>query len=145
MIQHYTFTIHGNQEKKEGNPIPCIRTNKKSQWTEKAQRYNAWKDYVRKAFFEMAKNVKPSREYNLLEMRAYKNKGRPLIIEKGENCEVVTMIYFANDRGGDGDNIFKGIADALFVNDKRVNDGHFKWKLSGDKKGRVDVTIIIFK
>ncbi len=55
------------------------------------------------------------------------------------------VIHWHNDAHADGDNIFKGIADALFVNDKNVVVGKFASFTSKDKKGRVDVGIEIYK
>lgn len=52
-------------------------------------------------------------------------------------------IEWANGAHADGDNIFKGIADALFVNDKQVSAGSFESKMSEDKVGKVFVKIEI--
>lgn len=139
----YCFTIYGNQEDKEGNPIPYLRSTRNSQWNEATKRYNAWKDYVRKAFFEMAKIAKPSSEYNLLELTSFK-KGKPIDMKKGVAADVSVVIFFANNTHGDGDNVFKGIVDALFVNDKEIRAGKFTSIVSPLKKGYVDVTITIY-
>ena len=46
------FTIKGNQEKPDGNPIPYLRTTQGSQWTDKAIRYREWKSKVVAAYID---------------------------------------------------------------------------------------------
>jgi hypothetical protein len=48
------FTIFGNQENSEGNPIPYFRSTQNNQWNPEVKRYNAWKDYVRFALIDAA-------------------------------------------------------------------------------------------
>jgi Holliday junction resolvase RusA-like endonuclease len=49
-------------------------------------------------------------------------------------------VYWMNGNHGDPDNIFKGLADALFINDKFL-DGSFETNNAPDGKGRVVITI----
>jgi Holliday junction resolvase RusA-like endonuclease len=51
-------------------------------------------------------------------------------------------IFWMNGIHGDPDNIFKGIADALFKNDKFL-DGSFESHYSQDGKGRVEISITL--
>lgn len=53
-------------------------------------------------------------------------------------------IEWASGNHGDVDNIWKGIADALFDNDKRVVVGGFYSTKSSAKIGLVEVRIVIF-
>ena len=50
------------------------------------------------------------------------------------------MIYYADETHPDSDNVFKGIADALFMNDKHVV-GSFDYEHDREGGGRVEVTI----
>lgn len=115
------FSIKGNQEDKLGNPIPYHRTTQGSYWNDASRRYKAWKDYVVKA-------------------SGIKSLGKPIEIPKGTKAYMHLKIYFANNKHSDSDNIFKGIADALFVNDKKLA-GSFDFDTA--KEGRVDVEIIL--
>lgn len=116
------FTIHGNQEKSHGNPIPYHRTTQKSVWNKASKRYNAWKQYVLTSAM----------------------LAKPLVIPHGSYIVMSVAISWANKAHGDADNVFKGIADSLFVNDKEIREGHFITLLSPDKCGSVDIYCEIF-
>jgi hypothetical protein len=45
------FTIKGNQEDIEGNPLPYIRVVGRALWLPHAKKYHAWKEYIRSVFF----------------------------------------------------------------------------------------------
>ena len=51
-------------------------------------------------------------------------------------------IFWVNGVHADPDNVFKGLADALFLNDKFL-DGAFESHYSPDGKGRVEVEITL--
>jgi hypothetical protein len=51
-------------------------------------------------------------------------------------------IFWSSDHHGDPDNIFKGIADALFTDDKYLS-GSFNFCDAKDKIGGVDVCITL--
>lgn len=108
------FTIEGNQDDKvKGNPIPYTRTTQKSKWSDKYQRYQEWKGYVVKALLQ-------SRPPFMGEMtRRIALKGKPL--GKQFRGKIETTIFFGNETHCDPDNVVKGIADALFENDKHVD------------------------
>lgn len=131
-----SFTILGNQEKPTGNPIPYHRTTQKGLWDPASKRYKAWKDYVCLALIdssseELAKGFK---------IRFFR-KLKP--IDLSEKRAVMNIqILWKNGSHGDCDNIWKGIADALFQNDKHVA-GSFQYEYSGDKVGKVEVEIKI--
>lgn len=137
-MKKITFTIKGNQEDPEGNPIPYTRVVHNALWLPGAKRYRAWKDYVRKSFFE-----------NNAEFVRYDERDRilddePLSTKPSERARMEVRIYWMNGVHGDPDNIFKGIADSLFKSDKFL-DGSFESCHARDGKGKVEVRITIYK
>lgn len=112
------FTIRGNQENTYGNPIPYLRTTQKSQWTDKAKRYQEWKGYVVANFIDCIQGMsnEKRKEYadvvNLVDRKPIK--------KSKEKIAVIAHFVFIDDTHADCDNLFKGIADALFMNDKYV-------------------------
>lgn len=118
------FTIYGNQEDKKGNPIPYHRSTQGGQWKPQVRRYHAWKDYVVKAFCEQTET---------------KDKGKKPIEKSPEKLNMALLIYFKDKTHGDSDNIFKGIADALFENDKYIS-GSFDYDYDKENP-RVEVVI----
>ncbi len=105
----FYFEIKGNQEKKDGNPIGYKRANRGSSWTPEIKRYHAWCNYVRKCF----SNIEglPKEFKNTLK--------NPIDISKSY-ASLDLEIDFASEVRGDVDNILKGIADSLFINDKNM-------------------------
>lgn len=125
----YIFTISGNQENALANPIPYHRTTQNSLWSKGAKRYSAWKQYVQKCF-ENQNNLKAT-------------TGKPIKLTKEITATMDIAIEWASDAHADCDNIFKGIADALFDNDKYVTHGSFESCKSKNKHGKVYVQIIL--
>lgn len=64
---------------------------------------------------------------------------KPLTILKN-SARMDIKIAWANEHHGDPDNIFKGIADALFYDDKHLA-GSFEFEHGKD--GKVEVNILI--
>ena len=124
-----TFTIKGNQEDIEGNPVPYVRVVSRALWLPSAQRYHAWKEYVRSIFFR-----------NYPEFSS--EHVQPLNTKISERARMSIKIYWVNGAHADPDNIFKGLADALFHNDKFL-DGAFESYYESDGKGRVEVEITL--
>lgn len=119
------FTIYGNQENLKGNPIGYHRTTQGSVWNAGSRRYNAWKQHVAAAFIDGTGQMPFG-------------TGKPINLGKAK-AYLHTIIYYANDVRPDPDNVQKGIADALFVNDKNVAGSY---DFAHDKaKPRVEVTI----
>lgn len=110
-MKKYKFTIKGNHNDKSDNPVPYTRTTQRSKKTKKYQKYTEWKSYVRKVFTDSVKD--PSKYY-----RNELQYGAPLLIPEGMKARLNVMIYFSKLNHGDPDNVAKGIADSLFVNDK---------------------------
>ena len=46
-VNYYQF-----EEDEKGNPLGYHRTTQKSKWNDASQRYEAWKEYVRSAFYK---------------------------------------------------------------------------------------------
>lgn len=140
MNTQINFTIHGNQEDPTGNAIPYLRTTQKSQWTDKAKRYANWKDFVRAAYLDA---VLPLKKISREEFADYHDviQKKPIKAKKDRSCMDI-LIYWKNDAHADPDNIFKGIADALFENDKYLV-GSFDYIYCEYQKGRVEVTITL--
>lgn len=128
----FTFSIHGNHEKADGNACPYFRVTGKALWLPGAKRYNAWKQYVRSIFYGSYPKLLLGRKLN----------ERPLGTSDETRTRMDIKIFWANKAHADEDNIFKGIADALFESDKNL-DGSFEADYSPDKKGRVEVQITI--
>lgn len=128
----YNFIISGNQENPDGNPIPYHRTTRGSYWNEGSKRYAAWKEYVVAASgLEYQFNRKKMKMEN------------PIVIPLGYKATMGLKMFFANESHADPDNIYKGIADALFFNDKKLS-GSTDFDMANDKKGRVYVRINVF-
>lgn len=133
------FKICGNQENRKGNPIPYFRTTQGSQWSKGAKRYHAWADYVRASYIDAIAGMKTSAE-----RMAYKEivdfSDKKPIRATDDKMRMTLNIEFANKAHGDCDNIFKGIADALFMNDKHLV-GSFDYEYSPYKEGSVYIEI----
>lgn len=133
------FYIDGNQMSRKGNPIPYVRSTRGALWRKDGKRYAGWKDYVRTAY---ALQVSSERRRALAGPEAKKlSEASAKPINLGEQKAVMDIkILWASEAHGDPDNIWKGIADALFVNDKNL-DGSFESCVADNKKGRVHVRI----
>lgn len=127
----FKFTLHGNHEDPTGNPCPYFRVTGKGLWLPGARRYNEWKQFVRSIFYGHYPKLLIGRKLN----------ERPLGTTEDTRTRMDVKIFWKNKAHADEDNIFKGIADALFEDDKDL-DGSFTHEYCPDKKGRVEVEII---
>lgn len=119
----YELEIIGNQEDpKNGNPIPYERMTQRGKWkNRRAQRYLAWKKYVQECWLE--------------------KYGRFLKYDGSESIRLDVTCLFRGENHGDPDNIYKGIADALFANDKHVF-GRINFAHCTDRPGvRIEIVI----
>jgi len=111
-----SFTIVGNQEDEQGNPIPKAKLTQGQQWTSRAQRYGAWKRHVRASALDavIAQN-KPS----WMVVRLTQNQH---LFDKDEvvGGRLDIRITWANEAHGDPESIFGSIADSLFAQDKHL-------------------------
>jgi hypothetical protein len=64
--------------------------------------------------------------------------GKPVYTPPNKKVWVDVMIFFDTKQHGDPDNIFKGVLDALLVNDKLVA-GQFDFKY--DRQPRLEITL----
>ena len=137
------FTIRGNQNEPKGNPIPYTRVVGRALWTVEAKRYAAWKEYVRAEYIEKSKSpITAKVGEELLYLMTFDTKVSPIVLNSGHKARMELKIFWANESHGDPDNIFKGIADALFANDKQLA-GSFDFEKAKDGKGKVEVRITI--
>lgn len=133
------FTLHGNHEDRNGNPLPKLRMTGPQQWRPEAKRYAAWKTFVQIALVEEL-----NRRHPPAAREAAKNialLGKPLALgDRGARMDL--KIRWRNGAHGDPENIFGSIADALFYNDKHLA-GSFEFEYSSEGKGSVDILLTI--
>lgn len=132
------FTINGNQDDPRGNPMGYKRTLNHS-WRADSTKYVKWCEYVRKHYqiYGIPIVVREGAKDYLKKIKHMK----PFTTSRSLPLRMDLEIEFANDVRPDPDNVFKGIADALFENDKYLMAGSFTSRMSEDKKGRVIVRI----
>jgi hypothetical protein len=135
-MQIFNFTIQGNTENPAGNPLGYTRMLRYSK-RDDAVKYRAWCAHVRDQFEQQIDTGNRS---------FYDGMGdeKPLTTTRGSPARMDIEIEFANDARADCDNVYKGIADALFKNDKYLMDGSFKGTFAEDKIGKVKIKIIIY-
>ena len=139
MTESITFTIYGNQEDENGNPLGYHRTTQNSSWNPASRRYERWKEYVRQTFFDAG--------YKADDVDDLKSKlnVKPISTSEKRTARMDIQMEFANNTRPDCSNVYKGIEDALFRNDKYVMWGNFSGITSKEKKGKVKVTIHFIK
>lgn len=130
MTKTIQFTIKGNPEDIEGNPVPYVRVVGRALWLPSAKRYHAWKEYVRAVLYRSYP------EYSS------QDDPQPFTTKPSLKCRMDILISWSGGVHADPDNIFKGMADALFKSDKYL-DGSFESGYAEDGKGRVDVIITL--
>ena len=131
------FEVIGNQENPKGNPIPYVRSTQRGQFKKNVVRYNRWKLWVLKCFYDLYPNHSPSVGGAPLFSGKIFESSRKLKFRMG------MMIHWANDAHADPDNVFKGIADALFSNDKYLAISGVDFCDASDGIGKVEITIEI--
>lgn len=139
-----TFTIRGNHEDPHGNPVPYVRSTRGALWRKDGKRYAEWKQFVRAAFlavcFQNEKCIPWISKESAREL--YDLSIKPIDTRQFWEARMNLMIYWRNRAHGDPDNIWKGIADALFADDRNLNGG-FESAVAPDGKGKVEITIKI--
>lgn len=140
-MSKFTFTIKGNQESNVGNPLAYFRTTQGSRWNAGSKKYDAWKQFVKGCFLSelMDKKKITGADFKAL---VYVHPNMKPIQKSKLKMRMDLQIYWCSDAHADPDNVFKGIADALFENDKYLA-GSFDFTQAIDKKGKVDVTITL--
>jgi len=131
------FLIEGTPDDPTGNPIPYTRTTQAAaKFSPRYKRYQRWCAWVQSAFLKQNPDKTGLGKYTLMMFR----HGKPILLPPDVSAKVDIKILWKNKATPDGDNVFKGILDALFVNDKHVR-GSYDYALSPDKKGMVEVQI----
>lgn len=136
-MKKITFTIHGNQENTQGNPVPYFRTTQGSRWSPGAKRYSEWKEYVVARYLDAVREQGDESDIKLAEQNAF--FGHP--IDTTSPVRVAIKVFWADNTHGDLDNILKGILDALFKNDKCVSGVKASGEMGVERKGKVEITI----
>lgn len=138
-MRTFQFTVKGNHKNEKGNPVPYTRMTQGTKFGPKALSYADWKEYVRNTFLAhcVDQNLLNHEDFRGL---VYALPGLKPIVASKNKVVMHIMITFMNDAHADSDNVFKGIADALFQNDKYVA-GSFDYQYG--EAGKVDITIIM--
>lgn len=139
-----TFTINGNQKDSVGNAIPYKRTLS-GKFRKGDIDYMEWKEYVRSELDRAA--VWHAKTGEVFKYKAlYSRESMPYPefqeMETGR-AQVHIKIFWRDGKHGDGDNVLKGVMDALFKDDKGVWAGSFESKRAENKLGHVEVTLIL--
>lgn len=137
MVRKLYFKIKGNQEDPDGNAVPYFRTTQGSQWKKGAKRYHAWKDFVRAQVIDVLAAMKSLDREQWSELIDFRGN-KPI---KATDKKVWMKIYiiWKNKTHADSDNVFKGIADALFMNDKYLV-GEFDYEYGESGSVSVEIT-----
>jgi len=135
----YKFTVHGNPTNPDGNPVPYKRT---LNWAMRKEdrKYFAWHEHVRRTAMEDCRPIPDEPEVVKVSRNTFIYYPFNLSMSR---ARVDMKIYWMNDQHGDADNVFKGILDAIFRNDKNVVAGSYESSKCPEKKGRVEVTVTI--
>ena len=133
----FSFTIHGNHKSNTGNPVPYTRVTQGTKFTDKAMSYASWKEHVKGSFLAYCVDQKYLNHKDFKALLYALPDMKPIVKSK-KKCHMSIMITFVDDTHGDSDNVFKGIADALFQNDKYLS-GSFDYQYG--EKGKVDIVI----
>lgn len=117
-----------------GRPVPYTRTTQKQKFNSKQwQRYRDYKAKVQADFLNSLEDRNLRREC----AQSMVSNGKP-VYTYNRKVWVNIMIYFDTQHHGDPDNIFKGVLDALLVNDKLVA-GQFDFKY--DRQPRLEIAL----
>lgn len=134
-----SFTIRGNQEDPRGNAIPYMRSTQGGQWKPKVMRYHEWQNYVRANYLDALGAIKKIDRKDFGDMHDLLE--RKPIAKSNNKIHMRLMIQWKDRTHADADNIFKGIADSLFMNDKYLS-GEFDYGYGVE--GYVDVQITFY-
>jgi len=135
----FEFKILGNQEDPNGHPVPYERSTQRGQWLPRVKRYNAWKRYVAESFIKSIREELPiSKGNTVIDVNGL---GKPIVSKAKAHMEV--FMVFRNKRHADPDNIWKGIADALFQNDNKLV-GSFDYSVDKDQQPSASVKVTIY-
>jgi len=113
----FKFTIPGILFGKKVNPVPYTRTTQRQMWVDKNyKRYQCWKGVVSGAFLAFLKENNIDNKPYLKNWLQFKKPINPI-----KKFRMDIMIYFKDKKHADSDNVYKGISDSLFINDKYIS------------------------
>lgn len=135
-----SFTINGNHQNENGNPLPKARKTFRQQWTDGAERYHQYLDYVRGAFLDEFEKPK----HRDLRKKFLSISGRKPLDTGDRKCKMRIFIEWGTNAHGDPENIFGAIADAIFENDKFLA-GEFDFEQKPTGKGKVRCELEIYE
>ena len=119
-----SFTIPGNHKDPLGNPVPKLKMTGRQRWTDKAQEYAAWKQYVASAFLIELQRKGDAVIHEFLKIGVGGIK-KPITLATAQRARMDIKIWWVSENHGDPENVFGSVADALFENDKHL-DGSFE-------------------
>lgn len=132
-----------------GNPQGKLRLTQNQYWKPEVKRYFAYKDLVRKYFYEAVKDREQElRQYarvqvagNELQALRY-GSDKPIVPVKKQKMRLDIHILWASGVHSDPESVYGAIADALFKDDKWVV-GSFDYDYAQDGSGGVMITLVI--
>lgn len=112
-FSHFRYTVEAKDKVgNKINPIPYQRATQNTTWKKSYQRYMDWKTLLQATFIMNFEGIQKIMKLGVKHPIPYK-----------EPWYSFCMIYFKDRTHGDPDNVWKGVNDALFVNDKFVMGG----------------------
>lgn len=133
-MKSISFTIPGNQDDPKGNPVAYTRSTQGGQWLPKVKKYREWKDHVREIFLAKCVDEKLITHADFRDLIYIHPDGKPIRFD-GRKARMELSITYKDKTHADSDNVFKGIADALFHNDKYLSGSFdFDYALAGSVK-----------
>lgn len=143
------FTIHGTQEDGAANAIPKQRLTRAQSWTPKAQRYDAYKRWVRTQLVTGARilDEHPTDEQRRWLQERIRDAAldRKPFDTRSAPARMTVVLHWRDEHHPDPENAFGAIADALFDDDKHLA-GAFEFEHREGKAmqpGRVEVCLEI--
>lgn len=135
-VEHtFSFSIYET-------PMAKLKMTGKQSWMPKAQKYVRYKEYVKGQFFDTL----IGHDFKSIAQRSMIDTGKPIPKRDKKHARMDIRIYFDSFVHADPENIFGGIADALFNDDKYLS-GSFSYEhiqLGGTGPPRVDVEVLLF-
>lgn len=122
-------------------PMAKLKMTGKQHWLPKAQKYVQYKEYVKGRFLDALIGD----DFRAIGERSMIEKGHKPIPKRDRTfARMDIMIYYTSHVHADPENVFGGIADALFCDDKYLA-GSFDYEhIGGTSPPRVDVQITLF-
>lgn len=136
------FTIYGNHEDKNGNPLAKARFTRRQIFAGYADRYQEWLEYVRGVFFDAIHKGGRISARQKFDGQHLTFVGKKPIPDIGKKSRMEIFITWSAKTHADPENVFGSIADALFTQDKNLA-GSFDFDERIGKSASVRVRIWI--